>query len=175
MKTWVILLRGVMPTGKNKVPMAPLRAALGAAGLQDVQTYIQSGNVIARSRLGQGKVEELVHDAIANSFGGDITVIARTAEEYRAILEACPFERAETKRRYNTILGSEPEVSKAAAFSKGIYKPDDIRLVGDVIYTLCNTQYSDLKVNNTVIERRLGVAATTRNYNTTAKLIELSS
>jgi len=175
MTTWVILLRGVMPTGKNKVPMAPLRVALDAAGLKDVQTYIQSGNVVARSRLGQGKVEALVHDVIADSFGGDITVIVRAAEDYRAILEGCPFKRAETKRRYYTILGNEPDAPKAAEFNKGIYKPDDIRLIGDVIYTLCNTQYSDLKVNNNVIERRLGVSATTRNYNTTVKLVELSS
>ena len=175
MKTWVILLRGVMPTGRNKVPMAPLRVALETGGLKDVQTYIQSGNVIARSRLGQGKIEQLVHDRIAKNFGGDIAVIARTADQYRAILDACPFQRVETKRRYYTILGSEPDTSKASEFRKAVYAPDDIRLIGDVIYTLCNTQYRDLKVNNTVIERRLGVAATTRNYNTTAKLIELSS
>lgn len=175
MTSWVILLRGVMPTGRNKVPMAPLRTALEAAGLKDVQTYIQSGNVIARSRLGQGKIETLVHDVIADSFGGDITVVARTAEQYRAILEGCPFKRAETARRYYTILGSEPDSSKSSAFKKAEYAPDDIRLIGDVIYTLCNTKYSDLKVHNTVIERRLGVSATTRNYNTTAKLVALSS
>jgi len=174
MKTWVILLRGVMPTGRNKVPMAPLRVALEAAGLKDVQSYIQSGNVIARSRLGQSKIEQLVHDQIAENFGGDIAVIARTAAQYRAILDGCPFQRAETARRYYTILGSEPEAAKASEFRKGAYAPDDIRLAGDVIYTLCATKYSDLKINNNVIERRLGVAATTRNYNTTAKLVELT-
>jgi uncharacterized protein (DUF1697 family) len=173
MKTWVILLRGVMPAGRNKVPMAPLRVVLEAAGLKDVQSYIQSGNVVARSRLGQGKIEKLVHDAIAQAFGGDIAVVARTAEQYRAILESCPFKHAETAKRYYTILASEPDTSKASEFRKAVYAPDDIRLIGDVIYTLCATKYSDLKINNNVIERRLGVAGTTRNYNTTAKLVAL--
>jgi uncharacterized protein (DUF1697 family) len=48
MKHWAIFLRGVAPSGKNRVPMAELRAALGDSGLLDVRTYIQSGNVIAK-------------------------------------------------------------------------------------------------------------------------------
>ena len=51
MSTYIVLLRGVMPMGKNKVPMAELRTALEAAGLREVRTYIQSGNVIVSTRL----------------------------------------------------------------------------------------------------------------------------
>ena len=48
MGTYVVLLRGVMPYGRNKVPMATLRTILSEAGLENVQTYIQTGNVVAR-------------------------------------------------------------------------------------------------------------------------------
>ena len=59
MKTQIILLRGVTPTGKNKVPMTNLRVALEQAGLHGVGTYIQSGNVIDSSDLKQTKMEKL--------------------------------------------------------------------------------------------------------------------
>lgn len=57
MKRYAIFLRGVTPTGKNWVPMAELRTALSDAGLLDVQTYIQSGNVIAKSGLARNGEE----------------------------------------------------------------------------------------------------------------------
>ena len=68
MKTTIILLRGVMPTGKNKVLMAPLRTALEEVGLSQVRTYIQSGNVIVSTRLGLPAVERLVHRRSRNSW-----------------------------------------------------------------------------------------------------------
>lgn len=83
MNTFVILLRGVTPSGINKVLMTPLRAALVEAGLSSMRTYIQSGNLIAQSGLSRSGLEELVHDVIAKTSGGDITVIARTAEQFR--------------------------------------------------------------------------------------------
>ncbi|BBA33290.1 uncharacterized protein sS8_1330 [Methylocaldum marinum] len=64
MKNYAIFLRGVTPTGKNRVPMAELRAALSNSGLLDVQTYIQSGNVIAKSTLDQLSLQSLVHEVI---------------------------------------------------------------------------------------------------------------
>lgn len=173
-ETYVILLRGVMPTGKNVVPMARLREVLTKAGLGKVQTYIQSGNVIAESSLSRTEIQDLIHTEIQKSFGGDIAVVARTAKEFAKILPAHPFGKAATEKLYFTILQSESQPKLVKEFATGDYSPDDIRLRKDVIYTLCATKYSDVKVNNNVIERRLKVSATTRNYNTMAKLMELS-
>ena len=44
--TYLALLRGINVGGKNKVPMAELKALLEELGLEDVRTYIQSGNAI---------------------------------------------------------------------------------------------------------------------------------
>ena len=175
MKTYVILLRGVMPTGKNKVPMAELRAALAKAGFEDVQTYIQSGNVIAKSALNQSALEQRVHDVIKKRMGGDIAVIARTAEQFRHVLKGNPFPRAETSRLYFTLLDTRPDAKLAKDFQSTDFSPDDIRVVGDMIYTLYATKLSDSKFNNNFFERKLKVAATTRNFNTMTKLVELSA
>ncbi|MBL8021888.1 MAG: DUF1697 domain-containing protein [Leptospirales bacterium] len=172
---YVILLRGVMPTGKNVVPMARLREVLTKAGLGNVQTYIQSGNVIAESSLSRSEIQDLIHTEIHKSFGADIAVVARTAKEFAKILPAHPFGKAPTEKLYFTILQSQSQPTLLKEFAAGDYSPDDIRLRKDVIYTLCATKYSDVKVNNNVIERRLKVSATTRNYNTMAKLMELSN
>ena len=97
MDTFVILLRGITPTGKNKVPMAPLRTALTKAGLKDVRTYIQSGNVIASSELSLAALERRVHEFIYKSFGGDIAVVARTAKQFASMLKLNPFADADSR------------------------------------------------------------------------------
>lgn len=175
MNTYVILLRGVMPTGRNRVPMALLRTALAEAGLGDVRTYIQSGNVIATSTLHHAELEQVVHTVIATEFGGDIAVMARTAAEFRQVLGRNPFTDAETSRLYFTLLGSPPEAARRAEFAATDWSPENVRVTDDTIYTLYATRYSDSKLNNSTIERRLRVKATTRNFNTMSKLVQLSS
>ncbi|MDZ7267573.1 MAG: DUF1697 domain-containing protein [candidate division KSB1 bacterium] len=174
MKTYIILLRGVTPTGKNKVLMAPLRAALENAGLKDVKTYIQSGNIIATSGLSQSEVEKLVHEVINKHFGGDIVVLARTASQFRNILAHNPFKKADTAKLYLTLLAVKPEGRLVKEFLAPGYSPDQVKVIGDVVYVLCATKYRDSKANNSFIERKLRVAATTRIYNTISKLVELS-
>ncbi len=174
MKTHVILLRGVTPTGKNKVLMAPLRAVLEKAGLSNVRTYIQSGNVVASTDLKRAEIEKLVHNVIKDEFGGNITVLARTADCLKKAITRCPFTGADTPRLYFTLLASKPEHGLLDEFLAVGYAPDKIKIVDDMAYVLCATKYRDLKINNGFIERKLKVSATTRVYNTVAKLVELS-
>lgn len=174
-KTWLILLRGVMPTGRNKVPMAALRTALQKAGLDDVQTYIQSGNVVARSPLGRAELELLVHEVIARKMGGDIPVMARTLQQMRQILAGNPFADADPKRTYITLFSAKPAAALVRDFLALGHDPHRIEIAGEVAYTLVATQYNQLKANNNFMERKLKVAATTRVYNTIAQLVELGS
>ncbi len=175
MQTFVILLRGVMPTGKNKVLMAPLRAALTKAGLGSVRTYIQSGNVIATSPLRPPQLEERVHDVIQKDLGADLTVVARTAEQFRDILRRNPFAHADTSRLYLSLLASPPDPDRLADLLATDWSPDEVRIVGDVVFTLYATKYGDSKFNNNFFERKLHVAATTRNFNTMTRLVALST
>lgn len=165
-----------MPTGKNKVPMAPLRAALETAGLRDVRTYIQSGNVIVSSALKPAALERLAHDVIRDNFGGDITVFARTPASLKNMLAACPFKKpgVDTARLYFTLLASPPDAATLREFLSPGYAPDQIKIIGDTACILCATKYSDLKINNNFIERKLKLRATTRNYNTITNLVALA-
>lgn len=174
MKTQIILLRGVMPTGKNKVPMAPLRTALEETGFHDVKTYIQSGNVILSSDLAQDTIEKRVHDVIADAFGGDIVVFSRTASYFKKMMARNPFASADKSRMYFTLLSSKPEKSLLKEFLAPGYGPDQVEVIDDMAYLLFATQYSNSRLNNNFIERKLKLAATTRVYNTIAKLVELT-
>lgn len=174
MQTYIILIRGVTPTGKNRVPMVELRTALHAAGLHNVNTYIQSGNVLAQSELEPAALEQLVHDVIADQFGGDLTILARTPEEHDAALAGNPFGVEETKRLYFTQLASEPEPERLQEFLALDFAPDQVRVAGKVIYTLYADKYSSSKINNNFFERKLKVRATTRNFNTMTRLADMA-
>ena len=172
-KSYAIFLRGVMPTGKNRVPMADLRVALADAGLADVKTYIQSGNAVARTGLGAGALESLVHEAIAREIGADIAVIVRTHEQIRQILESNPFPVDAASRTYFTLLAQRPAANLGEELLRLDFSPDRIKIVQDTLYTLYATKLSDSKFNNNFYERKLKLAATTRNYNTMSRMMEL--
>lgn len=174
MNTFIILLRGVTPTGKNKVLMAPLRTALSKAGLKDVQAYIQSGNVIATSSLALPEVEKLVNEVIYESFGSDSAVLARTPEQLSEILKCNPFIDADGKRLYYSLLSAAPDKKRLEIFLSIDFSPDQVRFVNNTIYTLYATKHSDSKLNNNYFERKLRVTATTRNFNTMTKLVALT-
>jgi uncharacterized protein (DUF1697 family) len=175
MKTYAILLRGVTPTGKNRVPMAELRPALANAGLMDVRTYIQSGNIFAKSQLNQSAIESLVHRVIADEIGADIAVIVRTHDQIMRVMERNPFPVAAASRTYFSLLASSPTASLARELRQVNFAPDEVSVTDDTIYTLYATKHSDSKFNNNFFERKLKVTATTRNFNTMSRLLELSA
>lgn len=155
--------------------MAQLRPALADAGLVDVQAYIQSGNVIARSDLDQPKLQRMVHDVIGQRIGADITVVTRTAEQFRLVMALNPFAHTDPSRVYFSLLSSQADPKLLQKLLAIDFLPDEVRLIDDTIYTLYATKHSDSRFTNNFFERKLKVAATTRNFNTMARLVELSS
>ena len=172
-KPYVLLLRGVMPMGKNKVPMARLREVLTAEGFSDVQTYIQSGNVLLRSDLSAPELEKLVHELITKKFGGDIVVVAKTPTQMRRIFSGNPFRNNDPASMYFSVLSEKPKAQKVRELSAEKFPPDTFYISSDVVYVYCPKRYGVSKLNNNFFEKRLGVSATTRNYNTMKRLTEL--
>lgn len=175
MGTYVVLLRGVMPYGRNKVPMATLRTILSEAGLENVQTYIQTGNVIAKSELNRAEVEMLVHDAVRERIGAPVSAIARTAEQFKVTFEQNPFTDVDSARVYFSLLHEYPSRERREKFLLTDFSPDAVKLIDDTLYTLYNTKHSDSRFTNNFFERQLKVTSTSRNFNTMKKLVELSS
>lgn len=88
----IALLRGVMPAGKNRIPkMTDLVDILEQAGFRQVQTYIQSGNVLLETELPQAETAQRIHDVILEKLGADLSVILKTHEQLAAAVRAIPL------------------------------------------------------------------------------------
>ncbi|TMM10240.1 MAG: DUF1697 domain-containing protein, partial [Actinobacteria bacterium] len=74
MGTYVVLLRGINLAGRNRVGMGPLRDLLSSGGYDDVRTYVQSGNVVMRSRSGERALVSALHRRLSDAFGFDIGI-----------------------------------------------------------------------------------------------------
>jgi len=144
--------------------MAPLRAALTKAGLKDVQTYIQSGNVVAASRFTPPELEKRVHEVISKSSGGDIAVLVRTPDQLSDILKGNPFKDADPPQPYFSLLATEPDGQLLKELLSTDFSPDNVRYLNNTIYTLYATKHSDSKFNNNYFERKLRVAPTRKRF-----------
>ena len=91
----IALLRGINVGGKNKLPMKELAALFVDAGCEDVRTYIQSGNVVFRTRSADaGEISSIISASILDRFGYRVPVIVRTAGELEGIAQGNPFVKA---------------------------------------------------------------------------------
>jgi uncharacterized protein (DUF1697 family) len=172
--THVLLLRGVMPTGKNKVPMAQFKLILSDLGFQNVQTYIQTGNAIFETNLTNEKIERLVETALRKKLGAEIKAFARSVPQFKAIVKNAPFQNFDPQKHYFTLLSEPPGKEALQWFKQADFSPDRFVLKKDVLYAEYSSLISDSRFNNNFFERKFSVAATTRNSNTITKLFELA-
>jgi uncharacterized protein (DUF1697 family) len=178
MTTWIALLRGINVGGNRRVPMAELRAALEAIGLDDVRTYIVSGNVVFRSRRSDAAaLAREVEAAIERQFGFPVAVVLRTAIEMRRVLERDPLpdgSAADPAHRYAIFLSADPAPERLAAIDARAVEPD-VFVAGDrVIHAWYRGGLQASKLAGRLTDRGLGVTATARNWNTVRKLVELA-
>jgi uncharacterized protein (DUF1697 family) len=174
MKTYIVLLRGVMPVGKNKVPMARLRQVLTDAGFKDVRTYIASGNVILRSNLSPAEIQQRVHDLIKKYIGPDLVIVVKTGSQLQKILDGNQLKKDDMSRVFYTMFVKKPPAQKVKEFTAQDYSPEEIVFNNNVAYVYIPGNYTRSKLDNNSIEKKLGVSSTTRNLNTIRKLIEMS-
>ncbi len=171
MRKIIILLRGINVSGKNKLPMAELRELLNILGFQNVQTYIQSGNIILDSEETKSNVRQKIKEGIKDKFDYDVPVIIKTVSEIKKAVNNYPFPKENEKVVAFGFLNKKPE-SKEIEIKKSLN--DQYKIDNDMIYFYCPDGFGKSKLTNNLFERKLKVTATTRNLRTTLKLIELA-
>ena len=87
---YVALLRGINVGGRNKVPMAELRAAFEDAGYTDVRTYIQSGNVVFRASASRASIESDIETMLERHLGFPLVVVVRSRAQLRSVVTNAP-------------------------------------------------------------------------------------
>lgn len=177
--TYVAFLRGINVSGKRKVPMAELRAMCERLNLQNVKTYIQSGNIVFKSSMVQtNDIAILLHNEIQKHFNFNVPVIVKTVNELSQIIEKNPFVSQEditANRIYFVLLNSLPTIELLENLSEETFENEEYVVIDNCLYLKCALGYGKAKLNNNLIERKLKVMATTRNYRTMNKLQDLCS
>ena len=174
----VAMLRGINVGGHQKIQMAALRTLCVSLGLRDVQTFIQSGNLVFRED-GQDPetVARRLEKAIEAGFGFRPAVIVRTAAELRKVIAKNPFAgRAgiEPNRLLVVFMDSTP-TKQAREQLLGIpCEPEELRINGREVYIYYPQGMAHPKISLVKMEKTLQCASTGRNWNTVNKLLAMA-
>ena len=175
MQTYIALLRGINVGGHKKVPMSELRELLSTTGLENVKTYIQSGNVIFQSSINKFKVlEKSIQKSILDQFGFEVPVLVRNRAELTTIFNDCPFPEEKKVESYFIILSESPKKDLIAEISEQTFKNEEFAITNKCVYIFYALGAGKAKLGVNWFEKKLKVKATARNYRTIVKLLSLS-
>ena len=175
MKTYISMLRGINVGGNKKVSMEKLKKLYESLGLEKVKTYIQSGNVIFESTTTKtAELKKKLEEKISQTFGFEVIVIIRTVEEMEKVIDASPFKEKDENKILVTFLSDPPKEIPLQEIEKVKSASEEFSISGKEIYLFFPDGYGRTKLANNFFERKLKLAATTRNWRTINKLWELA-
>lgn len=177
MPTFIALLRGINVSGQKLVPMVELKNLLDKLGFKDAKTLIQTGNVVFSSpKADKDSIVKTLEAGILKHFSFDVSVILRTLAEMVSALDKNPFAKrklADNERVYITFLAQFPDKTLVKAFEEISDGKDEFFVTKTEVYILVRDGYGKTRFSNNFVEKKLKVAATTRNLETTGKLIAM--
>ena len=174
----IALLRGINVGGKRKILMADLRSMFEEMGFSNIKTYIQSGNVVfhAKADINHLELSQKIERAIAEHFGFEVPVIVRTAKELEKSINQNPFYKSNIaiNHLYVTFLSEEPTKENKEQIVSFNCEPDKFVIEDKDVFIYYEGKSHKSKLTNNFFEKKLKVNATTRNWKTVLKLLELS-
>jgi uncharacterized protein (DUF1697 family) len=173
-KTYVALLRGINVGGKSLVSMAELRTLFTSLGFEDVQTYVQSGNVVFTARSTADRLAVKIEREIAAALDVKPAVILRTPAELGRVAQGNPYPRADTSKLHVVFLDHAPTRRAVAKLDPDRSPGDELTVKRREIYLHLPNGAGRSKLTLDYLERVLGVRGTQRNWKTLLELIELS-
>jgi uncharacterized protein (DUF1697 family) len=174
MTTVIALLRAVNVGGSGKVSMAELTKLLTKLGYGHVKTLLQSGNVVFTAKeKADAKLEATLEAAVAQAFGVNAAFVVRTAAEWDTIIADNPFRKAAVDDPSHLVVMAFKSALKPTdvkALEAAIVGREIVQAIGKNAYIIYPDGIGTSKLTNALIERKLGVAGTARNWNTVLKL-----
>ena len=176
MKKYISIIRGINVSGQKKIKMADLKTLYEELNFKSVVTYIQSGNVLFCSNISdQNKIKTMIQKKISNYYGFDVTVIILTENRIGKIISDIPFDsnKIDLTKFYFCFLEEDPSARSIDEIMQIRDDNEEFKMVGQVIYVYCPLGFGRARFSNNFFENRLKVKATSRNWKTTNKLLEL--
>lgn len=169
MKTYIILLRGINVGGRNILPMKELVSLMEGIGCQDVKTYIQSGNAVAKCSGAPGKS---ISNAVMAQYGFSPDVVAFEKAEIKTLVENIPFatDSGKAVHLYFACGKFKPDMERIESL---LSPTEKFEVSEKVFYLYAPDGIGRSKLVNN-IDTCLGVRVTGRNLNTMTKLLQLA-
>ena len=172
----IALLRGINLGPRNRIAMPALRDALAGAGFDGVRTYLQSGNVVLSSGLSSSKLADKCSRLIKKQFGLDIDVVVRTHAQLAKVVELDPLgDVASNPKRYQvSFLDGKLSRETVKKLETAAVESERFLVRGREVYAWHPAGVARSKLWALLAGRGLGVTATSRNWTTVTKLLELA-
>jgi uncharacterized protein (DUF1697 family) len=179
MPRYAALLRGINVGGKNIIKMADLRAAFEGMGLTDVETYIQSGNVVfSSSERSARKLVAPIAKMLASTFDYDATLAVLTKAQVKKAVDGAPSGFGDEPKtfRYDVMFLLPPLTANKALPDIPVREGVDTATAGPgvVYFTRRIAQASKSRLSR-IAGLPLYQQMTVRNWNTTTRLLQMVS
>jgi len=178
MPTYIAMLRGINVSGQKLIKMERLRASLEALGFDEVQTYIQSGNIVFKTaKQSADKLAKKIADIILTDFGFAVPVLIRIADEMAAVVQGNPFLKkaaSDESKLHVTFLSDTAPSAAEKTLAVLTTKSERFQVCGREIYLCFPDGYGNTKLSNSAIEKILSLQATTRNWKTVNTLLAMA-
>ena len=169
------LLRGINLGPHKRIAMPALRAIAESLGHTDVETYLQSGNVVFTPARGAPKdLGGQLERAIAEATGHAVPVVVRTGKELAKVVDSCPYAVDDPTKLVVMFLGEAIELGDLSLGDLGAYLPDELTLSGRELYVSLPNRQAGSKLMEALTKRRLPTTVTARNWRTVVALAELT-
>ncbi|WP_419552968.1 DUF1697 domain-containing protein [Candidatus Poriferisodalis sp.] len=169
----LVMPRGINVGTRNRVPMAELSSMLTDEGYADVATVLQSGNVIVSAESsGPDQIAASVQRLLSEAFDVNVPCVTRTADQVRAVLERNPLQEVVTdgSRYLVNFLSETPDSEAVAALLAEDHSPEALAIEGTEAFVWTPDGVKATTLSYAYLEKRLGVVATARNWNTLQKI-----
>jgi len=177
MSEYVALLRGINVGGNNLIKMTALKACLDADGLENVVTYIASGNVLFSARASESeRLVSRIERVLQKTFDYPASVVLRTLKQMSDVVTRAPkgFGKSPAKYRYDVVFLKGPLTALAAA-KEVPSRPgvDELHAGMGVLYNSRLISRASESRFSKIVSMPMYKSMTIRNWNTTTKLLEM--
>lgn len=173
MNRYVAFLRAINVGGKHLVKMDRLRELFEALKLENVETFIASGNVIFDSRSNDASALELqIEKRLHTALGFEVATFVRSTDEVGAVAKYRPFSDHDIEQCALMVgfLKSPPTAEARKKVEKFGTEIDQFHVHQRELYWLCRTKIGESDFTGARLEKTLGTSATMRNVTTVRKL-----
>jgi uncharacterized protein (DUF1697 family) len=178
MAVLISMLRGVNVGPHNRIKMDELRALYESLNFKDPRSYVQSGNVIFRTKeKNNPQLAKKIQAAIEKKLGCCPEVILRTTEELRGAIAANPFPEqtsSEPGKVLVTFLAGDPPRDAEASLEKFKSFPEQLHLKGRELYIYFPNGAGRSKLPWSAVEKFLRVTGTARNWNSVQAILKIA-